>query len=147
MSNADTAPGSRANAAASFSAGQDGPFIDEAIDALGSSAEVAALQGKFKAAIASCPKVTLSVPGIGSSAVAVRSVNPPPFGDQPLAARMTATGGQLEGLEVVMVTTGVSDTVLSLAFVAAAPDDIDGATSAAVDKATKLLGATSLATS
>jgi hypothetical protein len=139
LSNADTAPGSTANAAVSFSAGQDGPFIDEAIDALGSAAKVAALQAKFKAAIAACDKVTLSVPGAGTSTVAVRSVKPPAAGDHPLAARMTATSGPLEGLEIVMVTTGVRDTVISLSFVGATPDDIDGATGVSVDKATEAL--------
>lgn len=147
LSNADTAPGSTASAAVSFSAGQDGPFIDEGIDALGSAAKVAALQAKWKAAVTACPKVTLSVPGAGTSTVAVRTVKPPASGDRPFAVRMTATSGPLAGFEVVMVTTGVRDTVLSLNFVAATADDIDGATGASVDKATEILGTGGIATS
>ncbi len=147
LSNADTAPGGKAHAEISFSGGQSGPFIDEALDAFAGAAKVAALQAESKAAIASCSKVTLSVPGAGTSVVTVRPVSPPAYGDTPVAARMNATGGTLDGLEITVVTTGVGDTVASLSFVGATPDDIDGATSAAVDKATQLLGVTPQATS
>lgn len=147
LSNADTAPGGKAHAEISFSGGQSGPFIDEGLDAFAGAAKVAALQAASKAAIASCSKVTLSVPGAGTSVVTVRPVSPPAYGDTPVAARMNATGGTLDGLEITVVTTGIGDTVASLSFVGATPDDIDGATSAAVDKATQLLGVTSQATS
>jgi hypothetical protein len=147
LSNADTAPGGKAHAEISFSGGQSGPFIDEALDAFADPRKVAALQAQSKAAIASCSKVTLSVPGAGTSVVTVRPVSPPAYGDTPVAARMNATGGTLDGLEITVVTTGVGDTVAALSFVGATPDDIDGATSAAVDKATQLLGVAPQATS
>lgn len=147
LSNADTPPGSTASAEVSFSAGQGGPLIDEGIDALGSAAKVAALQAKIKAAVTACPTVTLFVPDAGTSTVAVRSVKPPASGDRPFAVRMTATSGPLEGFEIVMVTTGVRDTILSLDFVAATPDDIDGATGVSVDKATAILDPGGTATS
>jgi hypothetical protein len=147
LSNADTAPGGKAHAEISFSGGQSGPFIDEALDAFAGAEKVAALQAESKTAIASCSNVTLSVPGAGTSVVTVRPVSPPAYGDTPVAARMSATGGPLDGLEITVVTTGIGDTEASLSFVGATPDDIDGATSAAVDKATQLLGVTPQATS
>jgi hypothetical protein len=147
LSNLDTAPGSKASAHISFSAGQAGPYIDQSLDALGSVAKVAALQASLKSAVSACDQVTLSVPGAGTSTVTVRSVNPPKFGTNPQAVRLTATGGPLNGMEITMVTTGVADTIMSLNFIAATPDDIDGATSASVDKATTTLGVDSAATS
>ncbi len=139
LSNAATAPGSTATADVSLSGGQSGPFIDESIDALGSAAPVAALQARFKAAIAACGKVAVSIPGAGTSTVTVRPVKPPRYGQKPLSARMTATSGPLAGTEITLVTTGVGDTVLSLTFVGALPDDIDAAASVAVEKATEVL--------
>ena len=109
--------------------------------------KVAALLAETRAAIASCSKVTLPVPGAGTSVVTVRAVSPPSSGHTPVAARMNATGATLDGLEITEVRTGVGDTVASLSFVGATPDDIDGATSAAVDKATQLLDVTPQATS
>lgn len=147
LSNADTPPGGKAHAEISFSGGQSGPYIDETLDSLASPKGVATLQAQYKTAISSCTKVTLSVPGAGTSVVTVRPVSPPAYGDAPVAARMNASGGPLDGLEITVVTTGVGDTVATLSFVGATPDDIDGATSASVDKATQLLGVTPQATS
>ena len=141
ISNLNAAPGSKASAHVSFSAGQSGPFIDESLDALGGAAAVSALQATLKSAVSACDQVTLSVPGAGTSTVTVRTVNPPKYGTDPLAVRLTASGGPLNGMEITMVTTGVADTVLSLNFIAATADDIDGATSVSVDKATSMLGA------
>lgn len=146
ISNADSPPGSKASATRSFSGGQEGPFIDESIDAMGSAKAVAALQTGFRKAIRACSTLTLTIPGQGRSAVAVREVSAPPSGTDPVAVRFTATGGPLEGLEVIMVTTGVDDTVLALTFVASLPDDVDGATDAAVTKALQTLGATTSGT-
>lgn len=147
LSNADSAPGGKAHAEVSFSGGQSGPFIDESLDALAGRQQVADLLAQSKAAIAGCTKVTLSVPGAGTSVVTVRPVSPPAYGDSPVAARMNATGGSLDGFEMTQVMTGVGDTVVSLGFVGASPDDIDGGTSASVDKATQVLGVTPQATS
>lgn len=141
--NADTAPGSKASATRSYSGGQDGPFIDEGLDAMGSPAAVARLQSSMRAAVAACSKVTLSIPGQGRSTVTVQQVSAPKAGTGPFAVRLTATSGPLEGLEVSMVTTGLDDVVLSMTFVAAVADDVDGATSDAVEKATSVLGTSS----
>jgi hypothetical protein len=140
FSNAAKAPGSTASAEISFSGGQDGPSVDETLDALGTAARVAALQRTYKASIASCHSVTLAIPGVGTSPVTVQVVSPPAYGKNPLAARMTFSSGPLKGTELNLVTTGVGDTVLTMTFVGSPPDDVDAATSVAVEKATQTLG-------
>jgi hypothetical protein len=140
LSNADNPPGSKASAGQSYSGGAQGPFIDESIDAMGSPAAVRALQKSFKQAVVACRTMTLKVPGEGSSPISVREVSAPQAGTDPVAVRFTATSGPLEGFEVTMVTTGVDDVVLALTVVNGLPEDVDGATSAAVDKAQDILG-------
>jgi hypothetical protein len=141
LSNAKQAPGSTASAGISLSGGQDGPFVDESIDALGSENTVAALQTSFKSAVATCHQLTITMPGQGSSTMKFAEVSAPKFGDHPFAVRMTASGGSLTGLEMTQVTAGVRDVVVSITFVAALPEDVDGATEAAVTKAEKIFGA------
>lgn len=140
LTNAEHPPGSRAGAEQAFSAGQEGPFIDETLDAMGSTQAVAALQRSFRTAIRSCRKLTLSVPGEGRSTVTVREISAPQSGTDPVAVRFNADNGPLEGLELTLVSTGVNDVVLGLTIVAGLPEDIDGATEAAVDKAEEVLG-------
>jgi hypothetical protein len=140
LSNADNPPGSKASAGQSYSGGAQGPFIDESIDAMGSPAAVRALQKSFKQAVVACRTMTLKVPGEGSSPISVREVSAPQAGTDPVAVRFTATSGPLEGFEVTIVTTGVDDVVLALTVVNGLPEDVDGATSAAVDKAQDILG-------
>ncbi|MEV4262497.1 hypothetical protein [Kribbella sp. NPDC049584] len=138
-SNADNPAGSKASAGQSYSGGTQGPFIDESLDAMGSSAAVQSLQQSFKKAIRSCRTMTLSIPGEGRSPISVREVSAPQAGESPVAVRFLATGGPLEGLEVTMVTTGIGDVVLAITVVAGLPEDIDGATTAAAEKATTIL--------
>ncbi|RZU16295.1 hypothetical protein EV645_3847 [Kribbella rubisoli] len=140
--NADNPPGSKASASQSYSGGAQGPFIDESIDAMASPAAVRALQKSFKQAVAACRTMTLKVPGEGSSPISVRPVSAPQAGTDPVAVRFTATSGPLEGFEVTMVTTGVDDVVLAVTVINGLPEDLDGATSTAVEKAQDVLGAT-----
>ena len=142
LSNTSKAPGASATVEVSFSKGQDGPAVDESLDAMGSAARVAALQASFKAAIAACHTVDVTVPGAGTAALTVQAVRPPAFGRNPIAAQMTVAGGPLKGMVFTLVTTGIGDTVLSMAFVAAPAADVEAATSVAVDKATQSLGIT-----
>jgi len=142
MANAANTPGSRASAHVSFSAGQGGPFVDESIDALASVGEVAALQATVTAAVASCGSVKMTLAGQGSSTMSVRAVSPPTSGVDPIAIRITASGGPLDGIEMTIVQVGISDTVLALTLDGAGGQDLQGATSLAVDKATTVLGGT-----
>ncbi|NUR27738.1 MAG: hypothetical protein HOV67_14320 [Kribbellaceae bacterium] len=143
LTNADVPPGSKASASRSFSASEQGPFIDEGLDGMGSPAAVQALQQTLRKAITSCRTLTLSIPGEGKSPITVREVSAPKVGSNPVAVRYAATGGPLEGLEITMVTTGVQDVLVSVTVIAGLPDDITGATTAAVQKATKTLGSKS----
>ncbi|HZX04471.1 hypothetical protein [Kribbella sp.] len=140
LTNADNPPGSKASAAQSYSGGEQGPFVDESLDAMGSAAAVRALQRSFQQAIVNCRTMTLKIPGQGSSPISVRQVSAPQAGTDPVAVRFTATSGPLEGFEVTMVTTGIDDVVLAVTVVAGVPDDIDGATTSAVTKAQATLG-------
>lgn len=140
LMNVRNAPGSLASAEASFSGGQNGPGIDESLDALGTPAKVAALEARLKVALHGCPSVSMSLPGQGRSTMHVTVVNPPKVGTDPVAARVTAEGGPLDGFELTQVYTGVGDVLLALTFVGAAPDDIDGASGLAHDKAASVLG-------
>ncbi|MFI7067950.1 hypothetical protein ACIBL3_43630 [Kribbella sp. NPDC050124] len=142
FSNADNPPGSKASAGQSYSGGAQGPWIDESIDAMGSPAAVRALQKSFKQAVAACRTMTLKVPGEGSSPISIREVAAPDAGTDPVAVRFTATAGPLEGFEVTMITTGVDDVVLAITVINGLPEDIDGATATAVEKAQDILGAT-----
>jgi hypothetical protein len=137
--NAKTAPGSKASAAVSFSGGQDGPFVDESIDALGSVDVVAGLTTSFRSSVADCKQLTVAIPGQGSSAMTVAEVSAPKFGEHTFAARLTAAGGPLAGLEIIQVIAGVKDVIVSLTFVAAVAEDVDSGTEAAVGKAEDVL--------
>jgi hypothetical protein len=138
--NADKAPGSKATAYRAFSGGQEGPFIDFSLDSLGTSQAVAALATTYRNAVASCKKVSLKIPGEGTSTMGVTEISAPQFGDKPFAFRLTGTSGPREGLEFTAAVTGVSDVILSVSVLAGQPGELDGATEAAVDKARTTLG-------
>ncbi|WP_202872434.1 hypothetical protein [Kribbella soli] len=62
-------------------------------------------------------------------------------GTQPVAVRFTATAGSLQGFEVTMVTAAVNDVVVAVTVINGLPEDIEGATTTAVEKAQATLGA------
>ena len=140
--NANEAPGSKATAARSFSGGQEGPYIDFGLDALGSANAVTVLQQSFRTAANTCKEVTLRIPGQGTSPMEVREVSAPQFGEHPFAFLLTGTGGPLQGREFTMATTGLNDVILSISVLAGQPGELDRATDAAVTKARKVLGGT-----
>ncbi len=139
LMNAEKAPGSTAEAHVSLDGGQNGPAIDESLSALGSTDAVAALTKKLQAAVQACPSIKLTMPTGESSKMKVTSVSAPQAGKSPVAARISATSGALEGFEMTMVWTGVDDVLLSMSFIGSVPDEIDGATQAAFEKAQKAL--------
>jgi hypothetical protein len=140
--NADVAPGSTASVARSFSAGQEGPEIDYGLDAMGTAQKVLALETKYKAAVKSCPKVSLKIPGQGTSPMGVEEISAPKFGDHPFAFRLTGLSGPMEGAEATGALTGVNDVILSVFVLAGQPGELEGATKLAYDKAKKVLGGT-----
>ena len=136
--NADTAPGAKVSVTRLFSGGQQGPFVEEDLDALSSPAEVTKLLATTRAAIRSCRQVKLTIPGEGTSPMQVSEVAAPKAGTTPVAVRFAATSGPLEGLEVTFAMAGLGDVVLAVNV--DDPTDLEGATTAAAEKATKVLG-------
>lgn len=138
--NADSAPGSVASATTSFSGGQDGPWIDEYLDAMGSPAKVMAFHDELRKAVKACSKVTMRLPE-GRSTMAVRLVRAPDASKDAVAFRVTAQGGALDGFEATQVASAVDDVDLSMIFLGAYPEEIDEGTHAAYEKAAQELGA------
>jgi hypothetical protein len=136
--NADTAPGSTATATRSFTGGQNGPFIDEDLDALPSASAATALVSRARAAIRSCKQVTMKITGVGSSPVHISEVAAPKVGSTSFGARFSAASGPLEGLEITFVIAALGDVTLGMSF--DDPSQIQGAVTAAVGKANKVLG-------
>jgi hypothetical protein len=136
--NANEAPGAKATTHRSFSAGQEGTFIDFALDAMGNADEVAYLQHAYKKAVNDCPKVTMKI-GETSSSMKVEEIPAPQFGTKPFAFRLTATSGSRRGLELTAATTGVEDVIVSVNLLAGQDGELEGATEAAVSKAQQVL--------
>ncbi|MET7283738.1 hypothetical protein ABZS29_36250 [Kribbella sp. NPDC005582] len=136
--NAHPSPGAKAFAERSFTGGQSGPFFDETLDAMGSPAAVTALLSRTRTAIKSCKQAKLTIPGVGSSTMAVSEIAAPKVGTSPVGARFTADGGALDGLEAVFLFTGLDDVALAMSFDSA--DGIEEALGAAAAKAKKVLG-------
>jgi hypothetical protein len=143
---ATTAPGSTASASTSFSGGQDGPFIDQSLSAMGSAARVTALHASIRTAVEACSKVTLRLQG-GRSTMMVRTVRAPQASSDAVAFRITADGGDLDGLEATQVSASVGDVDLTMVFFGAYPEEIEGATQDAHDKAADVLDVTAPAVS
>ncbi|WP_350275660.1 sensor domain-containing protein [Kribbella sp. HUAS MG21] len=146
FTNADNPPGSKASAGQSYSGGAQGPFIDETIDAMGSPAAAQALQKSFRQAVTACRTMSLKVPGEGTSPISVREVSAPDVGTDPVAVRFTATAGPAQGFEVTMVTAAVDDVVVAVTVVNGLPEDIEGASTAAVEKVEDTLAASTSGT-
>jgi hypothetical protein len=136
--NANEAPGAKATTHRSFSAGQEGTFLDFGIDAMGNKDEVAYLQHAYRKAVTSCPKVTMKI-GEGSYSMEVEEISAPQFGTDPFAFRLTVTSGSRRGLEFTAATAGVEDVVVSVTLLAGQDGELEGATEAAVAKAQQVL--------
>ncbi len=136
--NANEAPGAKATTHRSFSAGQEGTFVDFGLDAMGNVDEVAYLQHAYKKAVNDCPKVTMQI-GDASSSMKVEEISAPQFGTKPFAFRLTATSGSRRGLEFTAATAGVEDVIVSVSLLAGQDGELEGATEAAVSKAQQVL--------
>jgi len=135
--NAKTAPGAKASVVRSYTAGQQGPYFDQNLDAMGSPAAVTALLNRTRTAIKSCKQAKLTIPGTGSSTMTISEISVPKAGANPVGVRFTANSGPLDGLEGVFAFTGIGDVVLTMSFDSS---DIEGAFGTAAAKAIKTLG-------
>lgn len=137
--NTNDLAGSQARAETNFSAGADGPFVSQRIDALGSTDAATATVRKISTLTAGCDAVTLRIPGEGSSKMSISQVSAPKVGGKPFALRLAANGGALDGLEVTFLWAPVGDVVLSLNFINAYPEEFDDITTGAHSKVTDVL--------
>ncbi|HET6987287.1 MAG TPA: hypothetical protein VFI00_11760 [Kribbella sp.] len=137
--NAETSPGARVVVTRGFSGGQDGPFVQETLEAMPSAKATTAHLATIKAAVKSCTKAKLSISGAGTSTVAITEVAAPKAGSAPVAVRFAADSGPLEGLEVTFAFAGLNDVLLSMNFDFA---DIELPALDASKKASKVLGTT-----
>jgi hypothetical protein len=137
--NAETLPGSKANALVAFAGGNEGPFVEQWLEAMGAPSAVAAAQEQLETSVEGCGEVTVSLPGSGAAEMELTSVEPPAVGSNPIAYRMSAKDGALGGFEITFVHTGVGDTLLTMDFVAIDPSEIEGLLSSAHTKATSTL--------
>lgn len=131
--------GSRAEAGVSFSGGQEGPFIDETLDAMGNAQAARAFVEQYRRAVTACSSVRVSVPGLGSSNVAVREVSFGKIGDRSFAARFRAEGGPLAGLEITQAGVQAGDIVVGVTTVGLEGPDAEAATDDAAAKVRKKL--------
>ncbi|GAA1579691.1 MULTISPECIES: hypothetical protein [Kribbella] len=137
--NASKAPGSKATASRTFTGGQEGPYIDYGLDAMGTAGEVEDLRASYAKAVDSCSKVTLKTPGSGNTSMKVETITAPAYGTKPFAFQLTGTSGPKRGLEYAAVVTGVGDVILSVGVLAGQGGELDPATEAAVTKARQVL--------
>jgi hypothetical protein len=138
--NAAKLPGSTAQAEISFSGGQDGPFIDENLDAMGTKQAAGAFLDNFQKAVQACRSVNVRLSGAGSSKMDVREISFAKIGDDTFAARFRATGGDLEGLEIIQVGVQSGDVVVGMSLVGLDGPDAEAATKDAVKKVERKLG-------
>jgi len=138
--NAATVPGSKAEAQVSFSGGQEGPFVEETLAALGSTTTAQAFVTGFRSAVQTCRTVSLTVDGLGTSPLSVREISFADLGDASFAVRFRASKGALAGFELIQVGVQSADVVVGTTFVGLDPADAAVATQDAVDKVKKKLG-------
>ncbi len=124
--NAQRLPGSKASAIAAFAGGNEGPFVEEWLEAMSGPAAVSEVQGQLRSSVADCHEVTVSLPGAGSAPMDLTAVPAPDVGRDPIGYRMAARHGALGGFEITFVHTGVGDTLLTMDFVAIDPAQIPG---------------------
>lgn len=137
--NAEALPGSKASALAAFSGGPDGPFVEEWLEAMGGASAVEKVQAEIKASVDECHEVTVSLPGAGAADMSLTAVDPPAVGAGPVAYRLAAGAGALDGFEITFVHTRVGDTLLTMDFVSIDPEAIGGLIASAHDKAARVL--------
>ena len=94
--NAAKVQGSQTEVQVSFSGGQEGPFVNESLDAMGDAATARSFVAGFRTAVKKCRTLSLTIDGVGTSPLTVREISFADIGDTSFAARFSATRGALE---------------------------------------------------
>ena len=134
MLNARTTPGSTADASISFSGGQEGPWLKESLDALGSEDPARAAVRAFRTAVRECRTVSLKVTGAGTSTLKVRELSFGRIGDASFAARFSVGKGPLEGFELIHAAAQSKDVLVGTTSVGLQPGDAEQTAQDAVQK-------------
>ena len=137
--NADEAQDAKVTASNVFAGGQEGPYLDFALDSMSTSKAVGKLLTSYREAVASCKKVSLRFNGQGSTSMEVVELQAPEFGDTPFAFKLTGVSGPKKGLEFATAVSGIGDVALTVGILAGQPGELDSATEAAVEKARTVL--------
>lgn len=132
--NASKVPGSRAEAHVSFSGGQQGPYVDESLDALGTATAAKAFVAEFRSAVKKCRSLSVTIDGVGTSTLTVREISFADVGSTSFAARFSASNGALAGFELIQAGVQSGDVLVGMAFVGLDPADAEQATQDAVKK-------------
>ena len=140
LMNSGQLAGSTAEVHRSFSGGSDGPFVDESLDALGTKQAAGRFVAGFRSAVSACHTLKVTVPGAGSSSVAVRQISFAKLGDDTFSARLQATGGSLDGFELIQTGVQSGDIVVGMTVVGLDGPDAEDASTEAVKKVEKTFG-------
>lgn len=139
--NAPATTGAVGSADVSLDGGNDNASIDETLNSLPTPAAAVAAVESETAAVAACSKVTVTVPQLGRVPFSVAQISFPTVGDRRTAARLTATGTGLEGVELLEVAVATGDVVVHVSLYDPTPTEAEDVTTAAVDKVQQVLGA------
>lgn len=132
-------PGSTAAAKVTFAGGEQGPFLDETLDAFGSDSRGRAAVQDYRRAVQGCGDVQLAAGKGLPGTLHARVVGWPHVGDDTLAVRFTGRSGALKGFQVLLVVVQTRDVVAGLTFLDTGRDVADTSVRAAVTKAQQRL--------
>ncbi|MBB2986627.1 hypothetical protein [Terracoccus luteus] len=124
--NADGPKGSLADASVGIDGGQDGPLVSERLDAMGTSAAATAVVGSLRDAADGCRQLTVRLPDGTRARMRLSEVRAPQVGKGAFALRLTASGGDYDGLEITFLYAPLHDVLLSFTFFDAYPEELEG---------------------
>ena len=133
-------PGAVATAAVSLDGGAEFASFEETLDGFASAEQASWAVDREAAAVRGCTTVTLALPDLGEVEFDVAEISFPELGDARSAARMTATGGDLEGFELFVAAVAVDEVVVRTVAYDAFVEDVESTTEQAVDKVSEELG-------
>lgn len=137
--NAEGPKGSLVDASVGIDGGQDGPLVSERLDAMGTSAAATAVVRSLRDAADGCRQLTLRMPDGGRARMKLSEVRAPQVGKGAFALRLTASGGDYDGLEITFLYAPLRDVLLSFTFFDAYPEDLDAISTDAEAKAADAL--------
>lgn len=134
LTNANDLPGSVARAGVTLSWGDSGPYVDENLDAMTSTAAAADFVDSYREAVRDCDAISFAIAGAGESILDARKISWADLGDDTFALRLRAASGALRGLELLHVVVQADDVVVGMTFLGMRQGDAEAAAADAVAK-------------